>query len=391
MKLKIALVLGSGIGAGGANTYEKSLLQICEEIQTENNNIVFDIYLPNSNTREDSPHKTYSDSKLSRRINKIKKVTSSILRMQNMTWSLHSLEKDLLRSSCNLAYFASPNPISSEFQRIPCINTVWDLGHRERPEFPEFSNNGQWQGRESYYSCSLPKSFHIFTDSAKTVENIKDFYGVIQSKCTSIGLLPRKNTDILPNKELSSEEVQSPYFYYPAQKWPHKNHLVLLEALEILMNKGITPNLVFSGADKGSGKQIAESIKQKNLENLIVDLGFVSQHDLTKLIQNAVAVLMPSALGPTNLPPLEALIEKTRAIVSDSHFYPPHIAQELIVAKTFDPYDWAEQMEYILGNKEEMNFSFDYITELEKSKKQILEVLEDFRTVSARWNFTKCE
>ena len=61
-----------------------------------------------------------------------------------------------------------------------------------------------------------------------------------------------------------------------------------------------------SGADKGNLTYIKEVIKQNHLENNVVFTGFVSDEAIYTFYRNAIALVMPTYLGPTNMPLLEA-------------------------------------------------------------------------------------
>jgi glycosyltransferase involved in cell wall biosynthesis len=51
---------------------------------------------------------------------------------------------------------------------------------------------------------------------------------------------------------------------------------------------------------------------------------------------------MPSFLGPTNIPPLQALALGTPAIVSDKHFFPPAVLDRCVVVGVEDADGWAD-------------------------------------------------
>src|SRR6266516_264361 len=45
---------------------------------------------------------------------------------------------------------------------LPFITTVWDMGHRVHPYFPELATNGEWERREKMYQY-LPRATKILT------------------------------------------------------------------------------------------------------------------------------------------------------------------------------------------------------------------------------------
>jgi glycosyltransferase involved in cell wall biosynthesis len=114
--------------------------------------------------------------------------------------------------------------------------------------------------------------------------------------------LARDFADAAPSKEIS-ELAQQKFFLYPAQFWPHKNHVNLLHALKLL---GGDAKLVLPGSDKGNLAHVRKTVSTLGLEARVLFPGFVSPADLAWLYRHALALVYPSFLGPDNLPPLEA-------------------------------------------------------------------------------------
>ena len=65
-------------------------------------------------------------------------------------------------------------------------------------------------------------------------------------------------------------------------------------------------SLVFCGSDKGNLDYIKQVIKEFGLEERARYLGFLSNSEVQVLYENALALVMPTFLGPTNMPLLEA-------------------------------------------------------------------------------------
>jgi len=102
------------------------------------------------------------------------------------------------------------------------------------------------------------------------------------------------------------------YLFYPAQFWPHKNHLRLIDALgRLRKTHDLEIPLVLVGSDKGTIREMLAAELRARCEALgLADqvriLGYVSDEDVTGLYAGAVALVMPTFFGPTNIPFLEA-------------------------------------------------------------------------------------
>jgi glycosyltransferase involved in cell wall biosynthesis len=253
-------------------------------------------------------------------------------------------EKLLLGQDFDYVYFLSPNPSALSILNIPMINTVWDLGHRHFPEISEFSFEGRFQKREYFYQNVLKRSSHVVVDCEKTKEEVSSFYGVKHERITPLGLFPKeiKHT-------CSHDCSQSPFLFYPAQFWSHKNHAILVEAFSLLKPDYPYLKLFFTGTDKGMELATKQLVVRLGLESSVLFLGFVTSEEMSMYFHHAEITVFPSTLGYTNLPPLESLLSGTPVIASDVHqfdFDLPHQIYRQVPA--MNPDIWAQAIREML-------------------------------------------
>lgn len=322
-KMRIAVIFDSVPTDGGSYSYQNGLDELLEFVCQRDSYELVKIYRTKGVWRMRSQNRKSAE---------VLRYRAGLLTKIHI-WALRSLpgrsllalfgsretlfEKRLVKLGVDLIYFASPNLLALGIFRIPVATTVWDLGHRDLPEFPEFSAHGRWNNREMYFRETVPKSVFVSTDSQETKGRLEALYGLDPKRGFSLGLLPKKREcECLDKDRLLPKD---PFFLYPAQKWAHKNHEVLLAALQILKREGVGLKLAMTGADKGAGNEILSSAKIHGVEASVIDLGFVDDHLLTHLMKTAVCIVMPSYLGPTNIPPLEALLIGRPTVVSTAH------------------------------------------------------------------------
>lgn len=190
---------------------------------------------------------------------------------------------------------------------VKSIVAIHDLMHRYAKGFPEANAEGQW--RDHHYKKICQSAEMIFVDSTMGADHV----------CQSYGEQYRKKLFVLPFTthlhaamacepvDFSPRNIPARFFYYPAQYWQHKNHVLILRALALLLSRYPEMQVVFSGATKNASAAIEELSRSLRLDNNIHHLGYVSEPQLVWLYKNAVALLMPSFFGPTNIPPLEAM------------------------------------------------------------------------------------
>jgi glycosyltransferase involved in cell wall biosynthesis len=64
--------------------------------------------------------------------------------------------------------------------------------------------------------------------------------------------------------------ISNEYLFYPAQFWPHKNHVNLLLALELLQTRYDRPlSVVFVGADHGNLAHVKATVKRLDLTDRV--------------------------------------------------------------------------------------------------------------------------
>lgn len=233
------------------------------------------------------------------------------------------LARFLDNSSADLVYFTSPAPEAAELSRKPYVWTLWDLCHLDSPEFPEVRTWGKFEAREDFNSRALRKASSVVVDSDELVDKAVLYFGVSKRKFVTIPFSPPSSRgrgfiaiDFLPKEIL---DIQGKYFFYPAQLWTHKNHLRIVEALHALNSSGYDFHAVFVGKDHGAGASIRRGVAELGMESHVHFLGYVEDEAIPALYANSLALVMASYFGPTNIPPLEAMMLGTPVIASDVH------------------------------------------------------------------------
>ncbi len=229
-------------------------------------------------------------------------------------------ERALINDGVDLVYFTAPCQYAAALNRLAYITTVWDLCHRDLPEFPEVSANGEFERRELLYRSTLPKANLILTDSAELAKRVERRYGIDAGRILAMPFVP---APFLTDRDAASSgtnTIEGEYFFYPAQFWPHKNHVRILEAVRQLKDQNVLVRVAFSGKDYGNLSWIRDRADKLGVMEQIQFLGFVSPDEMNSLYDNCIAVLMPTYFGPTNIPPLEAWF-KGKPLIYSRHLH----------------------------------------------------------------------
>jgi glycosyltransferase involved in cell wall biosynthesis len=246
------------------------------------------------------------------------------------------LERELQLNKIDLAYFVTPDRRSLTLQRINYVATVWDLCHRDSPEFPEVRDNVEFLSREFLYSNTLSQALFVLCDSLTLCDRMSRRYGLDKERLIAMPFSPGPFTESVHSEAkeavLELYGLAKGYYFYPAQFWAHKNHVRILQALELLNKKGKTPHVVFSGGDQGAMSHVKATASKLGVSEQVQFLGFVPAEHVRGLYEGCRAVVMPSYFGPTNLPPLEAWALKKPLL------YSSHLSEQSgQAALLFDP------------------------------------------------------
>lgn len=231
------------------------------------------------------------------------------------------IEKELKKNNVDIVYFISPNKIANLLETTNYITTIWDLCHRDHPEFPEVRASKEFERREKMLKSILNKAVAVISDSELGTNNINEKYGVSKDRIHVIPFSPSQAV-YKPNRSGQSirdkYKLNVPYIFYPAQFWAHKNHVYLLRGLQILEQKyGHQVGAILPGGDKGNLNYVVSVAKKLNLIDRVIFPGFVPNEEIPSLYQQSLALVMPTYFGPTNLPPLEAFTLKVPVLYSD--------------------------------------------------------------------------
>ncbi len=257
------------------------------------------------------------------------------------------------RRGIDLMWFPTPM-----FERvdIPYVVTIWDLEHRAQPYFPELAAQGEWRAREQYFSEALRRASYVVTGTSVGRDEIIRCYGVDASR---IRVLPHPTPSFAIEAARTAKTplalaVPSPYVFYPAQFWSHKNHVGLLHGLAELRRRGVTVHAALVGSDKGNLGHVQARATELGVADLVHFPGFVSREDLIALYRNAAALVYTSLCGPENLPPLEAMALGCPVIASDIPGAREQLADAALLVDTLDPSALADAIERVLTSPDDI-------------------------------------
>ncbi|MBU6390100.1 glycosyltransferase family 4 protein [Patescibacteria group bacterium] len=229
-------------------------------------------------------------------------------------------------------------------------NAVVSLHDIQHVHFPEFFSPAERRRRAAAYSETVRQAARIQASSAFMRRDFINYFHCPEEKVIVIG----DGVDQIFRETFSPEtlaetrqkySLPEQFVFYPAQHWPHKNHIVLLEAVRQLRDKGVVVPLVLTGSERSGSKPLHQFVATNRFEKQVQFIGNVNFSDLPKIYRSATMLAMPSLHESNSLPIMEAMVSGCPVIASD---IPPNVelngGDALVLFKRNDTADLAEKI-----------------------------------------------
>ena len=230
-------------------------------------------------------------------------------------------------------FFCPFGPLWPRPVPLPTVMTLTDI---QDVFYPEFFTPEELFIRADHFRGSAAMADRVITISEFSKQCITRHYGVPGHRVVVAHLCP----DLPPFQTGRVAESWDPplptsdWLFYPANRWRHKNHETLLQALVLLREKGLAIPLVVTGYDMLNGYPLKTRVAELGLESQVWDVGYVSPEQLSFLYDKARLVAVPSLFEGFGLPLVEAMAAG-RAVVASRASSLPEIGGDAVAY--FDP------------------------------------------------------
>ena len=328
--MKIAVIFDSISSEGGGNFYQslQSAL-ILDDIQKKNKNCTFEFIALSKDSYTKLKKKNikatiFKDIKKSKLYyyfyqSEIFKVLFRILKIKN------PFKNYLEKNKFDIVIFLNASWFIKLCDGFNFIMSSFDINFKLLNYFPEYLNDKIFKSKDEIMKKSCNQAFKILVDTEESKNELVKYYNCPKEKISIQAFSPylpnikNLNQDnSLENKKISNMIIQK-FVFYPAQFWSHKNHKYLIEALNILKEKhNIKLNAIFCGKDKGNLEFVKKLVSEKNLNDQIYFVDFVSEEEIVLLYKKCLALVMPTYVARSTLPLYEAFYFKIPVFYSEN-------------------------------------------------------------------------
>lgn len=221
---------------------------------------------------------------------------------------------------------------------IPSVYTPHDIQHLL---YPQYFTQSELLSREVIFPAGCRFSHTVVAGTQWVKDDIVRRYRIDDQKiriipwAASTQFYERPSPAELP-EVLKRYTLETPFAIFPANTWPHKNHLRLLEALaRVRDTRGLTIRLVCTGAKLASHwPRVEACLRELSLESQVTFLGFVPEKDLRALYRLAQFLVMPTLYEADSNPIHEAWFEDLPVASSNVTALPDQVKDAGVL---FDP------------------------------------------------------
>ncbi|MGK7875274.1 MAG: glycosyltransferase family 4 protein [Xenococcaceae cyanobacterium] len=228
----------------------------------------------------------------------------------------------------------SPVPEAPIYTKCRSVLTVHDLIPLRFPK--------PYSPLTLYFRYYLPQVLgqakHIICDSTATARDIRDFLGIPAAKITCIPLAYDAN-HFRPLDLSRTTPQQHPYFLYIGRYDPYKNLNRLINAFAAIPNCRDYQLWLAGPPDKRYTPKLKAQAEELGLTDRVKFLDYVPYDQLPIIINQALALVLPTLWEGFGLPVLEAMACGTPVITSNLSSLPEVAGDAAIL---IDPYNTAE-------------------------------------------------
>jgi len=237
----------------------------------------------------------------------------------------------------------------------PFVFTIHDLQERY---YPEYFTPAQRYWRKFANAALASCADTILCESDHVKSDIMKFLMVEESKITAIAAPPitaltrsHEDPEFL---ERRAQELNLPdqFIFYPAQFFPHKNHIRLIDAFASLLRGFPRCHLLLTGQKRHDFAKVMAHVSDLNLDGRVMHLGYVDTDNLAVVYRRAAFVVIPTLFESVSIPIYEAFRLGVPVCASNVVALPEQVGDAGVLFDPFSVGDMTEKMCELLADEQ---------------------------------------
>ena len=220
---------------------------------------------------------------------------------------LKQLEVDLL-----FCPFASFKPIIFDADNIPMVSIIYDLQHIT---YPQFFTEDEIKSRNQRLDDISKRATSVVCISNYTLNSVLKNTKIRADDLFTVHIrmanrLKLSVSSDIKNRVLKAFDLnESEFMLYPANFWPHKNHILLFIAYRMYRqcNPQSTLKLVCTGATGERLGYLKDVVFKMGISKCVIFSGYLQDKEFLAILQSCRAVIYPSLYEGFGMPVIEAM------------------------------------------------------------------------------------
>jgi glycosyltransferase involved in cell wall biosynthesis len=348
-KTKVAFIISPNQNWLGEINYFKSLIGSINNLDEP---IPIEVYVFTSEFEKNLVQKKYK---------KIKFIKTSFLNESGfLSFIKKILGKLFGRYDPVISFLLKKNSIDvlSHYKPIKGFKNISWFPDFQHVHYPLFFSKKEILLRNKLYNNYIKNSEILIVSSESSKKDLIKFKKE-DKKIEILKFLPEINFSKIEDKKVFEKKlnIRNNYIFTPNQFWVHKNHICIIEALNILKKKGIKIKCILTGSqydhrDNNHFGKLMKKIELYQLKNQIKYMGVLPYNKIINLLYHATIIINPSLFEGWSTVVEEAKILDKRILLSNINVHIEQKPKKGIFFNPNDPKYLAQKIERIFNLKE---------------------------------------
>lgn len=187
-----------------------------------------------------------------------------------------------------------------QLYRFKCDRCIYWIPDFQEKYYPDLVGDAETKKRNKIQQVLARKKVDIVFSSNSALSDYIKFFPHNHTKNTVVRFATNIEAFDLEQYQmvLHKYRISQPYYIVCNQFWRHKNHLVIIKAVEYLKSKGIEVVILFTGKEEQGASSYAADLKEYvdkyQLSRNIRFMGFLQREEQLMLMKGSMAVIQPS-------------------------------------------------------------------------------------------------